>query len=66
MRPSGLGTTRGPGVQTGQINPWEGQWQYTDIPEYAEDASHGSNRNENSPGSAGAVSFAARKILYRR
>lgn len=41
LSPFGPIQTRGPGVQTGQINPWDGQWTYTDIPEYAEDVSHG-------------------------
>ena len=41
LSPYGPIATRGPGVTTGQINPWDGQWTYTDIPEYAEDVDHG-------------------------
>lgn len=45
LSPYGPIVTRGPGVQIGQINPWDGQWQYTDTPEYAEDVAHGYTSN---------------------
>jgi hypothetical protein len=41
LSPNGPDIDRGPGLQRGQVNPWDGQWSYTDIPDYAEDTRHG-------------------------
>jgi hypothetical protein len=41
LSPLGPPITRGPGLPTGTVNPWDGEWTYTDIPDYCEDVSHG-------------------------
>jgi len=45
LSPNGPVIDRGPGIQTGQVNPWDGQWTYTDVPDYAEDTKHGYSSN---------------------
>jgi len=41
LSPNGPDIDRGPGLQRGQVNAWDGQWSYTDIPDFAEDTRHG-------------------------